>query len=62
MVALDVLLGILTGEEWWERVSGLTITAEGLAGDGRRTVSPGVCVQLSNQLLPSNLLEIIILI
>lgn len=41
VVALDVrpLGGARTGDEWWDSVSGLTITALGEAGDGKRVGS-----------------------
>lgn len=50
VVALEVLPlgGGRTGEEWWDRVSGLTITALGEAGEGSRFGSGAGPTQLHN--------------
>lgn len=48
VVARDIrpLGGALVGDEWWDRVSGLTITALGDAGDGSRVGSADGPTQL----------------
>lgn len=52
VVALDIrpLGGALVGDEWWDRVSGLTITALGDAGDGSRVGSADGPTQLQTKL------------